>query len=623
MGSSGILDAVGNLARKSEVVNAAETLIESGEHHLMRGGFASKLLATQLRKFERTWQVEAEKTVRPLVEGTEKIAKDKVLSAQYYEQLAQGKAAKDVPTALHAAKVDKISFGQYLRHATAGFKVAPPVRGFYFTEMYPPEMFVRGTKENGEAIALLVKKGKAKTPSEALNILERHNPLQIKNPLSGKFHPIQSTRRLDLPELARKDAAVPLEYISGAIRSFHEKTTFGESGEKLRAILEAVRKEEGPASFNYASSVASSFLGHNPDMRVGSRERAIQSFEVATKLGRAVVAHPGKFIEPVIFTGLKPYIQTLGHLLNEKEDFKEFGMSLGSSLLDTIHEVRQQAGAEAKGLGGRVLKATGFNKMIHGQHIFVGNLGKYSAISDLNLLKKDAGNKNAWQRLATLGINVREALNRGQLTPEEEQQAGRKLTNIFLGGRTVLDLPPSWKDNATGRILTMFKPFFYNQTKIIKDFVVKPALRGDMKPLLYALAVYPTMGEITYPLRSLLAGRNPNDSRPDWDEHPYDRYIFDVSQAGGFGMMADVANALTSATPESTYRLLTGPVLGDIVDLSRLILHPHFKNLEKELLRKIPVIGSALAEHFAPSKHHKGLLEKGTITHGIEKVFDK
>ena len=195
------------------------------------------------------------------------------------------------------------------------------------------------------------------------------------------------------------------------------------------------------------------------------------------------------------------------------------------------------------------------------------------------------------------------------------------MAKIVLGGRTVLDLPPVWRDNAAGRLLTLFKPFFFNQAKFLKDHVIKPALRGDIRPLIYASIIYPIVGEAVADIKNAVRGKG-QDERPDWDKYPYDRIVDNISQVGGFGIAADVINSLTTGTPTTTYQFLTGPVVGDLVDAIQL-LHSTWDTRERAILRRIPTIGPALSRHLAPPKHRKpSALESGKITKTIHKVFN-
>jgi hypothetical protein len=86
--------------------------------------------------------------------------------------------------------------------------------------------------------------------------------------------------------------------------------------------------------------------------------------------------------------------------------------------------------------------------------------------------------------------------------------------------------------------------------------------------------------------------------------------------------VSDVVNSVTTGTPTTTYQLLTGPVVGDIVDAVHM-LNTTWDSRERAVLRRVPTIGPALSRLVVPPKHRrKGALERGVITKGIDKALD-
>lgn len=618
----GLVTAVKDLIEKrgsSSLGEAVAKGLQSGEYSLKKQGPASSLMANLLRHFEQTSQTEAAKVIQPLLQDADYVASDPVRHAEYYQQRSTGKLASDARVARFASSVGNVVDSIYSKHAQAGFKVAPRLPGSYFPDKYPREVFEPGSSEYKQAVQLIQLR-KGKTQAQAEKILDSFNPNQFKNPLNAPFHHIESSRSLHLPELARKDVAVDMEYIVGGIRRFNEKQIFGEDASKTKFILDAIRKESGISGYNFARSLYSTFMGYNSSAYVGKAERELQSFQVASHLGLAVFSHPAKTIESMFVGGIGPFTKALNDLAKDPEEFKAFGLRSGSALIDTLHEIRRVAGAENEQLGSKVLRATQFMRVVNFQEMLHANVGKHAALAEFESLAANRNNSNALIRLRSLGVDVDSALERGSLSDNDLLTAGWKMSKMVLGGRTVLDLPPVWRDNWAGRLITMFKPFFFNQTKFIKDQILKPALRGDTRALLYAAIVYPALGEAVADIKNFVRGKDQNE-RPDWDKFPFDRVLDNISQVGGFGVASDVINSLTTGTPTTTYQLLTGPVIGDVVDAVHMV-NTTWENRERGIIRRIPTIGPALSRHLVPPKHRKrGALERGVVTKGIEKVF--
>src|SRR5258708_6812319 len=605
----------------ASIGEAALKGLQSGEYSLKKQGAASGLLSNLLRVFEQTSSTESAKIIQPLLGEAEYVASDAVRHAEYHQQRATGKLATDTRTARFASIMSNVVDSIYAKHAAAGFKVAPRVAGPYFPDKYPREVFEPGTSLNKQAIDLIMQK-RGKSASEAARILDSFNPNQFVNPLNSPFHHIESSRSLHLPEIARKDVAVDFEYIAGGVRRFQEKTIFGEDASKTKMLLDAIRKESGTSGYHFARGIYSTFMGYNSAAYMGTAEKAVQSFEIASHLGLAVFSHPGKTLESAIVGGAQPFVRAINDLATDKDAFFEFGLRSGAALNDSLHEVRRLAGVENEMLGQKVLRATQFQKVINFQEVLHANVGKHAALADFASLLENPHNQNALMRLRMLGVNVEEALERKSLNDDDLLRAGYKMAKIVLGGRSVLDLPPIWRNNWAGRILTMFKPFFFNQSKFFKDQILKPALRGNIKPLLYASIIYPALGEAVVDLKNFVRGKN-QDERPDWNRFPADRVLENLSNVGAFGVATDVMNSMTTATPTTTYQLLTGPVVGDAVDAIGLV-QDTWEARERFFLRRIPTIGPAVSRYLVPPKHRKkGVLESGTVTKTLEKVFNQ
>lgn len=608
-GSSGLLDAT-------------RRFIQSGEYSLKRQGPASSMLAKLLREHEQISATEAAKAVQPFLQDAEYTMSDPLRHAEYYQQRSTGKLASDARVAKFASSMSNVVDSIYAKHFQAGFKVAPRVKGPYFPDMYPRAVFEAGTAEHEQAVKLVMLR-KGKTQAQAEKILDSFNPNQFKNPLNSPFHHIESARTLHIPELARKDVAVDLEYVVKGIRRYHEKVLFGEGATKTTALLDMVRKESGTPGYNFARGIYSTMMGYNSDAYLSKAERELQSLEVASHLGLAVFSHPTKTIESALVGGLRPFVKAVNELATDKESFTEFGLRSGAALIDTLHEARRLARVENEALGSKVLRATQFTRVINFQELLHANVGKHAALSAFDAYQA-TGSSKALDLLHTLGFDrnsIRTAIERGGLSEDDLLRAGFKMAKIVLMGRNVLDLPPQWRTNWAGRLLTMFKPFFFNQTRFIKDYILKPALHGNVRPLLYASIIYPALGEVVADLKYFVRGRDQSE-RPDWNKFPADRVLDNISQVGGFGVVSDVVNSVTTGTPTTTYQWLTGPVVGDIVDAVHL-MRGTWESRERAFLRRVPTVGPALSRHLVPPKHRKkGALERGVVTRHAEKVFD-
>lgn len=617
---SGAVSAIVSKVAKSgakDLLEAGTHAIQSGEYTLAKQGGASALLGKLLRTWQSTSDAEAAKVVVPLASGLEHVAKDPLRSAEFLNYHVNNAMPSDRTTAITGIQTKQAMFQLHQKYAQAGLKVAPLLDKGYYPEHYPKEMFQKGTEEYNKAIDIMTTRKKM-TLAQAEHALDIENPNPKRTALTGKYHSIESPRRLDLPEMARKDPAVAMEHLVRGTKRFHEATMFGQNGEKAKFLLDQIQKESGIGARRYAEQIYSHFMGHAP--QIDNWEKALSSWEIASHLGQAVLSHPMKTVESAIVGGIKPFVSALGELATSegREQFHRFAQESGAVLQDTVRDLRKLVGIEHQSLGSKVLMYQGFDKVINFQEQLHVNVGKHAALNEFqNYLKTNSS--NSIMRLKSLGIDPAAVAARGTgLSEDELKLAGYKMSHIVLGGRTVLDLPPVWKTTTAGRLLTKFKPFFFLQTKFIKDQILKPALRGDMRPLIYASIAYPLLGEAVADMKTIAKGKSLDD-RP---QEVLDRVIDNIATVGGFGMAADVMNTAWTGGQATTLEFLVGPYFSD---LAHAINFPAASSdqKERELLKRIPGVGPALARHLVPPKHpYKSLLERGTATKMVDKVED-
>lgn len=607
---------------------------ESGEHALRRAGSWSGMLAALLRTTESNSRRAISEVIQPIAERATKIAADPTAHKAWHVVRTTGKLTGNNVIDRAALDHRALDSWAYQMHVDAGFPVAPRVEGIHFTESYPPELFEAKTVLHKQGIQLILAKGKAKDVASAEKLLSEWDSSYYEVPRYGKkvtgtFHPIETRRRLDLPELARKDIAVDFEYLAGALRSYHEKKVFGPHGEQLTTLLQMIRKSEGEVQYRYAVSLASNFLGHDAGSIPGEMEKSIRSYMVASKLGRAVLSHPVKTLDSILVQGqITPFLKAIATGFTDPEEWRAVGIRAAAGLNETIHEIRRAAQIENESLGSKVLRLQGFMKVINFQEYLNANMAKHAVLDDVDILLNNPNNKGALSRLRTLRLFPEDILKRGGASDTELAIAGHQMNNLVLGGRrTVLDLPPSWKGHWSMRMITMFRPFLFNQAKIIKDHVILPALRdGNLKPLMYMSILYPTFGELAADLKTIARGHSLSE-RPDWNRFPYDRIIDNVASVGGFGVAADMLSATTSASPITTWKMLYGVVESELVDDFNFLIHVldfskhNLKNELRFLLRRVPGIGLGFSNTLLPSpKPYESPLQRGVVTKKIHSM---
>lgn len=123
-------------------------------------------------------------------------------------------------------------------------------------------------------------------------------------------------------------------------------------------------------------------------------------------------------------------------------------------------------------------------------------------------------------------------------------------------------LPP-WARGPYARSILKFKSFMFHQAAFIKDNVIAPAAKGNIRPLAAYIGVGTPFGMTTDEIRRFIKS---DDSKLTNTE----RMVRGISAVGGLGLWYDAAQQVaTNNYAGSTYSLILGPAASDAVSLFR------------------------------------------------------
>jgi len=543
-----------------------------------------------------------------------------------------GIVPQDVEIGLAAVKQKKLGLMLHSEAKAKGIKVQPLVGPNYLPSMVKEEL-LDNPKGRQQLIDHFVARGKTpKAAAQALGFVE----LGGEAPLTKTFHPFESPRRNRLdPSMLRKDLGVFPDYLLGAAERIGRAGVFGPESEKLHELLNVIRKVDGEATYGMSRRLAAEKLGitflNKPDD--AGWEKGIRAGVAMTTLHLAPIANTtGGMANMVTMMGLKNFSEGMARFASDPKLAYEFTNEAGPAIYQGIKELKRITGAENQSLIGSLSRKTLMNpseNMARNERMMrvIGSVvGKTSAENEFAKLLEDPANTYARRRLNVLGIDVDGALKRGALDNNDLNKAAFVFSNKSMLNADAFELPGNWKDGWAARMLSMYKPFLFLQTKFVRDQILKPALgigmKQDLRPLMWAAVTFTTFGEIAGDIKSFARGRNMED-RPDFSKYPADRIVDNWAQVGGLGIAHDMTNAMAVGTPVQTWQFLGGPVLGTGVDLLQMMMPARTKGQEASktrqresfFLRKIPMIGPLAAEALAsPSKREPGPLQKGFIS---------
>ena len=406
-----------------------------------------------------------------------------------------------------------------------------------------------------------------------------------------KLHP--STEAIIEPFLIKDPSAAIARYFHDVYRRIESAKIFdgvNEAGEYVQdlhadKLIKSVRGEYGSDAADLLSNTYYTAVNDSSSsvikaaMKLNDAERAglqaFASFETGSKLSLAAplnmlqatvngmtklladTANPFKSVK--VFG--KAFIQSLG------KEGKTFSDRSGAAIETTLMEVANEA-TRIGSFGTNVLKYTGFLAAERIQRRLAANIGRVYAEDLIEKWAKvrfnhqNSGVSKGLQRQADkvarqmkeLGIPLSREAN-----DTDMYRAGLRFSNE-VNFRNTADKMPLWAQTPYGRMATKFKSFAFNQTKFVKNSIIKPLLKGNPMPALWYSSAAAGMGMGVDEFRRMVKGDDREFSMTE-------RYLRGITMIGGIGLMQDIISNV-ARDPGRAALSLAGPAFSDAVKLS-------------------------------------------------------
>ncbi len=357
-------------------------------------------------------------------------------------------------------------------------------------------------------------------------------------------------------------AANKTQHMKDASQEFAIQSRYPRAFAQLAAI-------EDPTEKRLAHEIVSRQLGALQTAAFGEQVfTKLAKLEVITKLALGAVAQPSQMLSAVVRTGWRGAFKNVVRAMADDPEALDFALRSGVILRSIVRESEQSlTGGETD-----FLKRVMFTQFDMKSRVFGALQGASFAEYQGGQLAKFVGMKPSAfttrqiqkieEKLVGLGLNPAEIVKRGgYLTEDELLKAGQTVsTDVNFWGDS-LELSAFFR-HPVGRFITQFKSFGFQQSKLMKDFVVKPALewaesggkRGDIGPLTRMALTMPAGGEIITDLKKFIRGRTRSDP-------PVERVMNNIANAAGFGLAWDAYDA-TKYGVSGAMGFLTGPIVG-------------------------------------------------------------
>lgn len=584
----------------------------------------------KLTKYLTAYKEAEEKATAPHLQQAFDILKPVQGKSGEFVNAAEGTPSKDINVNAAAARMHHHLGSLKTEVDSATGKPMPNIPNYWPHKIDPKDLV--GTRRT-RLIDQLVRTGQAKNEQEAMNLIFHGAGGGVK---ASHF---EMPRLKNLPNY-RKDLSVYPETVAQGVRRIQSIKWFGKNDEVLNKFLLEIERETGNSqSADYIRGVTKEFLGRpvlkapqSPELPTRDWVQGWSSLEAALHLSLAVTSHANKPLNVLFMHGFGPLAKATIGLAKDYGSSKEFAIRSGALMSRALAEFRQEEGPEVpflQSIGSKVLKASGLYKVDRFFRVLASQAGREAAEDAARDFLKDPTDKLASAKLQQLGIRPGEVLASKGLTNDMALQAAKRTSDVTQFRYDVSSLPYGWRKNPWMRMIAMFKSFYFEQARFMKNNVVKPALdHGDFRPLAYLALVAPFAAEPFADLRAIVRGRY--NHRPEMKNF-VDRAVDNMIEGGVFGMYYELPMSLSDPSETFMWRVLASDIApvplvsltGTAITGARALHSKHpldelSKAIEKRLLYDLPYGGPYLSsKKFPPKKLYKGILERGTLTKAL------
>lgn len=309
--------------------------------------------------------------------------------------------------------------------------------------------------------------------------------------------------------------------------------------------------------------------------------------EVVTKLALGAIAQPSQMMSAVMRTGYKGSLKSLIKTVGNDPDALDFAIRSGVILKGLVRQSEQSlTGTSADFLERVYFTQFDMKSRVYGalqgrayaEHMaqkFASKANRIDALvfgaggqfrkltsgekSELAKLRKEM--VRIEEKLQGVGIDTSTIVKRGGILSKKELLvAAQQVSNDVNFWGDSLSLPEFFR-SPYGKYMTQFKSFGFQQSKLIKDHLIKPLMKGDWGPMVRFATLMPAGGEMIANLKGIARARNKRFEQ--LENPPADvvvvRMAENIANAAGFGLIWDAFEA-TRFGMAGGFGFIAGPI---------------------------------------------------------------
>lgn len=387
---------------------------------------------------------------------------------------------------------------QFMERATkaglkmrAGDKTVPfEPQEDYWARIYPDE-FIKSRQS--DIVKDMIAKGMA--PDEAAKALE-HSRM-----FGNRLIDPQHGRRADV-EGYRLDIDSQKHHYSDLARRIVEAEQFGnmDTADAASPISKLIAKTNDTERIR---PLVEQYLGRGQKGKgyVHDVANAVNKFQVAVQLPLFAIKNQSQKAMIPIRGNIVEFVNALkNYATKEGKDIAENTGAL-QSIRDIIHEM----GGESK-----ISKYYGISKTEEGNRSLAALTGRGSAARLFKQLKNNPTNKINRSKLDELLLeDVDTVLKQDNLTEAQMNRAGFRMAELTQGSANPMNLPSKWSEHPETKLITLYKRYALQQSKLIKDSIMQDWKKNLPTALIALTAAGEIVGDTYAGVKSMIQGKDP------------------------------------------------------------------------------------------------------------------
>lgn len=378
-------------------------------------------------------------------------------------------------------------------------------------------------------------------------------------------------------------------------------------------IASITLRETGTQAWRAKVNSALDIKSASPYTSSSKLEQDVKKFMGLSMLGRVAIPHSMQSVNTLLNEGFTAYAKAAHDMATDYQGAKKYATTVGALFDETLQEYRSQLTGKPSWIS-KMFYMPGFSAVRKGGIIHAAVAGKYAAMDAAEDYAKTQSRASELA-LKFHGIEPKDVLRQaGKLTQDQIDKAAYNSVNESFFLRD-MKTPWIWQQNPTNRLIFLYKNFQFREGKMLQNAISR-GFKGGPASFAKTIGIlgtaFPIAGEIIGDMSSIATGHglDRDKSIKHWTGNPVaDRILDDMAHVAGFGIWYSIAR---STGYKQLLQWAAGPVAGTADEAVEGLIsaaHGNPKPLARSVLRRVPVIGSALTNALLPPE------QKGKHSH--------